>query len=352
MKIEKILDKIIDGERLSDCDALTLFESHDLIAIGAAAHKVRLKKHPEPIVTYIIDRNINYTNICVSGCEFCAYYKSPDQKEEGFVITQEQLFEKIKELKEVGGELILMQGGLHPDLKLEYYKDLLKSIKQNFQIHLHCFSPPEIIHFAKINNLNIEEVILQLKESGLDSIPGGGAEILVENIRKKISPNKCTADQWIEVMTTAHKLGMKTTATMMFGHIESYKDRVEHLSRIRTLQDETSGFTAFIPWTFQSKNTRIDVPTAGGFEYLKTLAICRLCLDNIDNIQASWVTQGAKIAQIALFFGANDLGGTMMEENVVKSAGANYRISISNIELLIKEAGFKPARRNLYYKLF
>jgi cyclic dehypoxanthinyl futalosine synthase len=300
-------------------------------------------------VTYVVDRNINYTNICVSGCLFCAFHRQPTDAD-AYVLDRDELFGKIDELVSVGGTQILMQGGLHPDLRLDYYCDMLRAIKERYDIHIHTFSPPEIVHFARLEGMSVSEVIRTLHESGLDTIPGGGAEILVQSVRDRVSPRKCTADEWISVMRDAHSIGMRTTATMMFGHVETYADRIEHLRKVRELQDETGGFTAFIPWTFQPGNTGLPLRTVGGHEYLKTLAICRIFLDNFSNIQASWVTQGAKVGQVALYFGANDLGSTMLEENVVRAAGVQFRMSIEDMRQLITEAGFEPVQRNCYYE--
>ena len=356
----KILDKVLNGGRLSEEDGERLFESNDIISLGRAAHEISKRKHPDGIVTYIVDRNINYTNICLSKCLFCAFYRekySPD----AYILPKEELSRKIDETIRLGGVQILIQGGLNTDLEIDFYEELLQFIK-SFNIHIHGFSPPEIIHISKKSKLSLEEVIKRLKDSGLGSIPGGGAEILVDKIREKISPNKCTAQEWLNVMETAHNLWLRTTATMMYGHIESHRDRIEHLTKIRELQDRTKGFTAFIPWSFQSKNTKLQTLNSDpesnsgqtlnsfGVDYLKTLSISRLMLDNFDNIQASWVTQGAKVAQLALFFGANDMGSTMIEENVVKAAGVHFRMSEGEIRRLIEDAGFKPLKRNTFYQ--
>jgi len=346
----EILNKAVQGKRITSDEALILFQSKDILSIGETADLIRIKKHTDNIVTFVIDRNINYTNICISKCKFCAFHRDKNSSD-AYLLSKKELLNKIEELKNLGGTQILMQGGLHPDLKIDYYTDLLKTIKSNFNIHIHSFSPPEIIHFTHINNLSIKDVLIELKNAGLDTIPGGGAEILCDEVRKQISPNKCTSDEWLSVMKEAHKLNMRTTATMMFGHIESYNHRVEHLDKIRKLQDETGGFTAFIPWTFQPGNTQLPLNPVGGFEYLKTLSISRIFLDNFDNIQASWVTQGAKIAQVALRFGANDLGSTMLEENVVKSAGISFRISIEEMKKIISDADFKPVQRDCYYNI-
>ncbi len=340
----------MQARRLSADDALELFRSDDLIAIGAAADQARRRLHPRAMVTYVIDRNINYTNVCVSECKFCAFYRSPDSPE-AYVLSHEELRHKIEETIELGGTQILMQGGLHPDLRLDFYRDMLQFIKENFGIHIHAFSPPEIIHIARIENRSVGEILESLRSAGLDTIPGGGAEILTDDVRSRISPSKCTADEWIDVMRTAHSIGIRTTATMMFAHLESHEDRIEHLQRVRSLQDETSGFTAFIPWTFQPLNTDIGGPSAGGVEYLKTLAISRLFLDNVANVQASWVTQGSKIAQLALRFGANDLGSVMIEENVVRAAGVTFRMSSREMRAIIEDCGFAPRQRDCYYNL-
>ncbi|MEZ0329560.1 MAG: cyclic dehypoxanthinyl futalosine synthase [Dissulfuribacterales bacterium] len=346
------------NQRLSLEEAVFLYENAGLTTLGSAAHAKRLALHSKPIVTYIIDRNINYTNICVSGCKFCAYYAAANAETEGnvkqkpFLLSREELAQKISETIALQGRQILLQGGLHPDLPLEYYEDMLSFIKMEFpEIHCHAFSPPEIIHFAKLSGLDIKTVLQRLIAAGLDSIPGGGAEILVNRVRERIAPRKATAEEWLDVMEIAHNLGLKTTATMMFGHIETIEERIEHLMRIRELQDRTGGFTAFIPWPFQPQNTALSVQPATADEYLRTLAISRLFLDNIPNIQASWVTQGPKMAQISLFFGANDFGSTMIEENVVAAAGVSHRLSEEEIRRLISNAGFEPRRRRMNYTL-
>ncbi len=347
-EFSRILKKIEDNQRISAEEALSLYEEAGLLDLADLADKKRRLLHPEPVVTFVSDRNINYTNVCVSGCEFCAFYRPPGHRQ-GYVIDPFQLRQKIEETLNLGGTQILLQGGLNPDLELDYYLDLLRSIKENFSIHIHGFSPPEIVFLANKSGLSISELLEKLIEAGLDSIPGGGAEILVDEIRKKVSPNKCSADQWLDVMRTAHHLGLRTTATMMFGHIETKPHIIEHMIRIRDLQDETGGFTAFIPWSFQPKNTRIHVKPASAVEYLRVLAVSRLVLDNIDNLQASWVTQGDKIAQLALAFGANDFGSTMIEENVVAAAGAQFRLPQSEIIRLIEDAGYTARQRDCYY---
>ena len=340
--------KVFKGERLSGDDIRELFEA-DLLSLANMAQEVKRTKHPGREITYIIDRNINYSNICPSECKFCAFYREKNDPE-AYELDVEEIFQKIEELKCGEGCQILMQGGLHPDKCLDFYEHLLKSIKQKFDIHIHGFSPPEIIHIAKLSDLSIDEVIKRLVGAGLGSIPGGGAEILSDRVRKTISPNKCTADEWLNVMKTAHGQGLRTTATMMFGHIETLEERVEHLLRVRSLQDETGGFTAFIPWTFQPNHTELKGKAVSSYDYLRTLAVSRIALDNFDNIQASWVTQGDRIAQIALFFGANDMGSTMMEENVVRAAGVSFRMTEQDICRLIEDIGLIPRRRNTFYR--
>ncbi len=347
--IQEISDKVRSGSRIDEAEALWLYNNADLHTLGQLASVRRYQKNPQPIVTYVIDRNVNYTNICISGCKFCAYYCGPE-KEGGFVLSFDELGRKIEETKALGGTQILLQGGLHPELGLDFYEEMVRFIK-SFDIHLHGFSPPEIVHFSNISGLPIREVLERLIDAGLDSIPGGGAEILVDSVREKIAPRKATTAEWLSVMETAHKLGLKTTATMMFGHVETVEDRITHLLRLRELQDRTGGFTAFIPWPFQPGNTAIDCMPATAHEYLKVLAVSRVFLDNFQNIQASWVTQGYKVAQMALFFGANDFGSTMIEENVVAAAGVSHRLSEQDIRKHIKDAGFEPRQRLMDYSL-
>lgn len=339
---------------MSAAEAEKLFDSADIMEIGARADELRKKLHPNNEVTYIVDRNVNYSNICGSGCLFCAFYRTTSSRE-AYILTYREIKEKIEETLAQDGVQILMQGGLHPDWKIEEHEELLRKIKSDFKIHLHAFSPPEIVHMSRRSEIPIKETIERLIEAGLDSIPGGGAEILVDRIRSEISPNKCSASEWLEVMRTAHLLGLKTTATMMFGHVETIRDRIEHLEKIRRLQDKTGGFTAFIPWQFQPDNTKLGKSgvkkNIGSLDYLKTLAISRLMLANVPNIQASWVTMGAKVAQMSLFFGANDMGSTMLEENVVKAAGASFRMSEKEIRRVIEDAGFCPRRRKQDYSL-
>ena len=343
-------DRAISGQRLRFEEGVALSHSEDLLSLGMAADAVRRRKHPDPIVTYTIDRNINYTNVCVSGCRFCAFCVTKDSPD-AYVLSREELGRKIEEMIARGGTQILIQGGLHPELEIEFFEGMFQWIKETFGIHIHGLSPPEIVHLARASKETVDEVLRRLRNAGLDSIPGGGAEILVDRIRREIAPRKCTTDEWLDVMARAHRIGMRTTATMMFGHIERPEDRIEHLVRIRELQNQTGGFTAFIPWPFQPGNTALGGTSIGGVAYLKTLAISRLMLDNIDNIQASWVTQGEQVAQVALKFGANDLGGTMMEENVVRAAGASHRLPPERLRRIVVDAGYEPRQRNMYYEL-
>ncbi len=348
--MKQITEKIIAGERVGWDEALKLYKDADILALGALANHIKTRLHPEKIITYIVDRNINYTNICISKCRFCAFHRDPDSPE-GYVLDSKTLYKKIEETLSLGGRQILLQGGLHPGLSLEYYEEMLRDIKHNYPIWIHGFSPPEVAHLSNISGLNIKEVLARLIRAGLDSIPGGGAEILEDRVREKLSPNKCGAAQWLEVMKTAHESGLRTTATMMFGHIETIEERLKHLFKIRDLQDTTSGFTAFIPWPFQPGNTDLPGKRTTGMEYLKTLAMSRIVLDNIPNIQASWVTQGSKVAQVSLAFGANDMGSTMIEENVVAAAGVSFRLPEKEIIRIIEDIGYKAARRNMTYNL-
>ena len=350
--ISAILERCVGGQRLTCDDALTLLESSDLSAIGKAAHAVSLRMHPESFRTYNIDRNINYTNVCTAVCDFCAFYRTP-KSQEGYVLERSVLLEKIRETVELGGNQILLQGGLHPNFKLEWYEEMLQDIKKHFpEVNIHGFSPPELYHFTKVNKLSIETVLERLKVAGLGSIPGGGAEILVDRVRSAITRGKVMTDDWLNVMRVWHRMGGNSSATMMFGHAETLAERVEHLDRIRALQDETHGFTAFICWTFQPDNTEmIHIPPAGSFEYLKTQAVARLFLDNVPNIQSSWVTQGLKIGQLALLFGANDMGSLMLEENVVAEAGTVHFLTLDQIRDAISELGFTPRQRTVFYQL-
>ncbi|MGA2271054.1 MAG: cyclic dehypoxanthinyl futalosine synthase [Bryobacteraceae bacterium] len=335
-------------------EALDLFRSDDLIGIGMEADSIRRQWHPEGIVSYIIDRNINYTNFCTEYCSFCAFYR-PMGHAEGYVLPKETIFEKIRETLDLGGTGVLMQGGLHPDLKIEWYEDLFRSIKQRFPIHLHCLSAPEVANIAEVSGLSLRDTIRRLMDSGLDSIPGGGAEILDDAVRHRISRLKCSTQEWIDVHRTAHQLGMRTTATMMFGCGETLEQRMNHLELVRNLQEETGGFTAFIPWTFQRANTALAhfvKEEATAVEYLQTLAISRIYLDNIENVQSSWVTQGLKTCQLGLRFGGNDVGSIMIEENVVAAAGAHHRATEEELRRIIRDAGFIPRQRDTLYRTY
>ena len=349
--LDRILGKAVDGYRLTPEEGLELFRCYDLIRLGQAAHSVCMRLHPEPYRTYNIDRNINYTNVCAAVCDFCAFYRKSHDAD-AYILPREELYRKIEETIAAGGDQILLQGGMHPQLKLEWYEELLRDIKSRYpQINIHGFSPPEIWHFHKINKLPLREVLRRLKDAGLGSLPGGGGEILVDRVRKQLTKGKALTDEWLEVCRVWHELGGKGTCTMMFGHIETEAERIEHLTRLRELQDETGGFTAFICWTLQPGHKMAHFPEVGAFEYLRTQAIARLYLDNIRNIQSSWVTQGGKIGQIALFFGANDMGSLMIEENVVASAGTIHYLTLDEIRRAIREAGWEPRQRNVFYEL-
>ena len=349
-EISSLLDKAVAGERLTAEEGHHLMQSHDLAALGAAANAVTKRLHPEPVRTYNIDRNINYTNACTAVCDFCAFYRPPNHPEV-YVLPMNVLLKKIEETVALGGDQILLQGGLHPNLPLEWYEDMLRTMRQQFpQVNIHGFSPPEIHHFTKISRLPLRTVLERLKAAGLGSLPGGGGEILVDRVRKSITRGKVLTDDWLNVMRVWHELGGRSTATMMFGHVETLAERIEHLDRIRQLQDETHGFTAFICWTFQPDHTDMaHIPPAGAFEYLKTQAVSRLYLDNIPNIQSSWVTQGEKVGQLALLFGANDMGSLMIEENVVSQAGTVHHLTIESIRRCIENSGYIPRQRNVFY---
>ncbi len=355
---DALVEKVIAGKRISSGEAVGLYQ-FPLEELGALANARRdLAKaksyggRGRDIVTYIVDRNINYTNVCNVYCKFCAFYRT-EKDEDHYVLSFEQIDQKLDELSAAGGVQILMQGGHHPKLPLQWYIDLLHHIREKYpHINIHGFSPPEFQHFAETFQMPLREVISEFTKAGLGSIPGGGGEILVDRVRKRISPLKINSDQWLEVMQTAHELGLKSSATMMFGHVETIAERIEHLQRIRDQQDRSGGFTAFICWTFQPRHTVLKVErTAGDAEYLRTQALARIFLDNIDNVQSSWVTQGPEIGQIALRYGANDFGSVMMEENVVSSAGTRFRLNAAQIESLISDTGYEPRRRNNWYKL-
>ena len=340
------------ADRLTPEEGLALLESHELAELGRAADCITRQMHPENYRTYNIDRNINYTNICSAVCDFCAFYRGPKDPE-GYLLDRDVLLQKISETVELGGDQILLQGGLHPELKLEWYEELLTDIKAHFpQVNIHGFSPPELHAFTKLNRLPIRTVLERLQAAGLGSLPGGGAEILVDRVRKEITRGKVLTEDWLEVMRSWHQLGGRSTATMMFGHVETLAERIEHLERIRQLQDETGGFTAFICWTFQPDRTEMShIPPTSAVEYLKTQAVSRLYLDNIDNIQSSWVTQGMQTGQLALLYGANDMGSLMIEENVVAEAGTVHHLSLEQIRHCISDLGYIPRQRNVFYEL-
>ncbi|MCZ6486410.1 MAG: dehypoxanthine futalosine cyclase [Acidobacteria bacterium] len=352
--VEKILQKVYREERIDPEEGVVLLRSGELHRVGQAADYVRRQKCPDGIVSFLIDRNISYTNVCVARCTFCNFYRKPGEKE-GYVLPLETIFKKIEETIALGGTGILMQGGMHPELKIDYYEDLLSSIRERYTIHLHCFSPPEVVVLARLSKIGIREAIRRLKRAGLVSIPGGGAEILVKRMRKEISPGKCTAGEWLEVMRIAHEEGLLTTATMMIGAGETLEERVEHLDRLRKLQDETGGFVAFIPWNVQLEGTPMQASISkqvGSVEYLMLLALSRIYLDNFQNIQVSWLTQGLKAAQIALHFGANDVGSIMIEENVMSTAGAHHSANRDDLISVIQEAGFIPAQRDTLHQTY
>jgi len=355
------------GGRISRAEALRLLRKAPLLELGERADAIRADRHPEGIVSFIVDRNINYTNVCINRCTFCAFYRGVRARD-AYVLTRDELFRKIEETVALGGTQILLQGGLHPDLDIVFFLDMLEAIKEKFSINIHGFSPPEISYMAQKSDLTTREALAMLKAAGLDSMPGGGAEILSDRVRKVLSPRKIGSAEWLRIMGEAHSLGMRTTATMMFGSIESDEDILEHLDSVRKLQDRTGGFTAFIPWSFQPGNTELSrsaakgrrvqpegekggINLSTGVDYLRILALSRVFLDNFDNVQASWVTQGVKMAQVALRFGANDFGSTMLEENVVRAAGVSYRVTKNDIIEAIRSSGFRPAQRDTLYRV-
>ena len=353
--VKEILEVVLGGERLGEADALTLLRSRDLVPIGRAADEIRRRKTDPGRVTFIIDRNLNYTNICYTDCDFCAFYRRPGDTREGYVLPKPVIYKKIEETLAIGGTGLLMQGGHHPDLDIAYYEDLFTSIKARYKVHLHALSPSEVQHISRRSQLTIWETLSRLRDAGLDSIPGGGGEILVDRVRDIISPKKTKSAEWLDVMRHAQKLGMSTTATMMYGHVETVEERVEHMRLIRELQDETRGFRAFISWTFQDDGNRLGglvpvetMPTS--FDYLLTQAVSRIYLDNVDHIQSSWVTQGMKIGQVALGFGADDLGSVMIEENVVSAAGTTHRATAEEFARVIRALGKTPVQRDTLYR--
>jgi cyclic dehypoxanthinyl futalosine synthase len=353
--VADVRDKALDGERITDADAVALLRSRDLVAVGRVANEVRNRLNDPTKVTFIVDRNLNYTNVCVTDCDFCAFYRRPGDHREAYLLPKPVIYKKIEETLAIGGTGLLMQGGHHPDLGIDYYEDLFRSIKARYRIHLHALSPPEVQHIARRSKLTIPETLARLRDAGLDSLPGGGAEVLVDRVRSIIAPKKTRSGEWLDVMRQAHRLGMSTTATMMYGHVETLEERVEHMRRIRELQDETRGFRAFISWTFQRDGNRLDDVVAEetrptSFDYLLTQAVSRIYLDNVPHIQSSWVTQGMKIGQVALGFGADDMGSVMIEENVVSAAGTTYRTTTDELVHLIRAAGKTPVQRDTLYR--
>ena len=350
--MDQIARKAAAGGRLDRREALVLYREAPTHLLGRLADSIRARKHPEGIVTYIIDRNVNYTNVCVARCNFCAFYRTVGSPE-GYVLGFDEIFRKIDETIAVGGGQLLLQGGHNPDLPLEWYQDLFRAVKERYpDFKLHALSPPEVLHISRLNQLPVEAVIERLVAAGLDSIPGGGAEILVDRVRKLLNCyGKASADEWLGVMRTAHRAGLRSTATMMYGTVETDEDRIEHMVRLRELQDETGGFTAFITWSYQPEHTERGGVEATGVDYLRTLAIARIVLDNFDNLQASWVTQGGKVGQLSLAYGANDMGSVMIEENVVRAAGASYCMDEVEIVTNIENAGFVPKRRSMHYEI-
>ena len=352
MSVDRIADKVRAGERIGADEALELYHDAPTALLGRLADGVRARKHPEPIVTYIIDRNVNYTNVCVARCAFCAFYR-PVGSADGYVLGFDELYRKIDETIAVGGVQLLLQGGHNPDLPLAWYEDLFRAVKARYpSFKLHALSPPEVVHLSRLSQLPVADVLQRLIAAGLDSVPGGGAEILVDRVRKLLHCyGKASADEWLDVMRHAHRLGLRTTATMMYGTVETDDERIEHLVRLRALQDETGGFTAFIAWSYQPDHTELSGNEATGVDYLRTLALSRIVLDNFDNLQASWVTQGGKVGQLSLAYGANDMGSVMIEENVVRAAGASYCMDEVEIVRNIEDAGFLAKRRNMHYEL-
>jgi cyclic dehypoxanthinyl futalosine synthase len=350
--VDQIASRVKSGGRVSADEALVLYRHAPTHLLGGLADAIRERKHPGRIVTYIIDRNVNYTNICVARCNFCAFYREVGSSD-GYVLGFEEIFRKIDETIAVGGNQLLLQGGHNPDLPIAWYEDLFRAVKSRYPaFKLHALSPPEVLHISRINRIPTAEVIRRLVAAGLDSIPGGGAEMLVDRVRKLLNCyTKATSDEWLDIMRQAHQAGLRTTATMMYGTVETDEERIEHMLRLRDLQDETGGFTAFITWSYQPEHTEHGGFEATGVDYLRTLALARIVLDNFDNLQASWVTQGGKVGQLSLAFGANDMGSVMIEENVVRAAGAAYCMDEVEIVLNVEDAGFVPKRRNMHYEV-
>jgi cyclic dehypoxanthinyl futalosine synthase len=352
--VGSILRSAEDGVRITPPEAIALFEGADLLDLAATADRLRVRRHPDNVISYIIDRNINYTNVCKEFCTFCAFYRVKGDAE-AYVLPEHVIHKKIEETLALGGTGILMQGGVHPDLKIEYYENLLSGIKQRYQIHCHCFSPSEILNIARVSKLSVSDTFVRLRAAGLDSMPGGGGEILDDEIRSDISPLKCTSEEWLMVHREAHALGLRTTGTMMMGVGETIRHRINHLEKLRALQDQTGGFTAFIPWTFQPENTELalrNLPEVTAAEYLRMLALSRIYLDNFDNLQVSWLTVGLKIGQVGLRFGVNDMGSIMIEENVISAAGARNRANDAELRRIIEDAGFKPRQRTSLYERY
>jgi cyclic dehypoxanthinyl futalosine synthase len=352
MNVNTIADKVAAGARIEAAEALALYTDAPTALLGRLADGIRARKHPERVVTYIIDRNVNYTNVCVARCNFCAFYR-PVGSGEGYVLGFEEIFRKIDETIALGGGQLLLQGGHNPDLPLEWYVDLFQAVKSRYPtFRLHALSPPEVVHISRLSRLPVPEVIDRLIGAGLDSIPGGGAEILVDRVRRLLNCyGKATADEWLGVMRHAHLAGLRTTATMMYGTVETLEERIEHMVRLRQLQDESGGFTAFIAWSYQPEHTELGGGEATGVDYLRTLALARIVLDNFDNLQSSWVTQGGKVGQLSLAYGVNDMGSVMIEENVVRAAGASYCMDEIEIVRNVENAGFTPKRRNMHYEI-
>ena len=350
--VDQIVAKVMQGGRVSAAEALALYREAPTHVLGRLADTIRVRKHPRGVVTYIIDRNVNYTNICVARCNFCAFYR-PVGSSQGYVLGFEEIFHKIDETIAVGGNQLLLQGGHNPDLPIQWYEDLFRAVKARYpNFKLHALSPPEVLHISRLNQIPTKDVIERLVAAGLDSIPGGGAEILVDRVRKLLNCySKASSDEWIDIMRQAHQAGLRTTATMMYGTVETEEERIEHMMRLRELQDETGGFTAFITWSYQPEHTEHGGFEETGVDYLRTLALARIVLDNFDNLQASWVTQGGKVGQLSLAYGANDMGSVMIEENVVRAAGASYCMDELEIVVNIEDAGFVAKRRNMHYEI-
>ncbi|OGW36907.1 MAG: dehypoxanthine futalosine cyclase [Nitrospirae bacterium RBG_13_39_12] len=350
MKVQGILGRVTEGKRLSFEEAVQVFKEADLLELAVTADAVCNFKNPERKATFLIDRNINYTNVCVNQCSFCAFYRTSGHPE-AYVLNQKEIEEKVAETIKLSGTQVMLQGGINPDLKIDYYTRMFEGIKSKFNIRIHSLSPPEIVHIGESAGISVAETLKELIKAGLDSLPGGGAEILVDRVRKRISPRKISSSKWLEVMEEAHNLGLKTTATMMIGTVETIEDRINHLQKVRGLQGRTGGFLSFIPWTFQPGNTLLGGKPVSSIEYLRTLSVSRLFLDNFVNVQGSWVTQGKDIGQICLSFGANDLGSIMIEENVVRAAGVSHRMSVDEMVDLIGKTGKVPAQRDTEFNI-